>query len=434
MRQFLFSIVALLASVTVLLIGTGLMGTLVSMRLTIEAMTAEPIAPWIKGLILSAYYIGLVAGSQWAGRIVRQAGHIRAFAIFAAVCTAAVLAQGLSALPVLWFLLRVLIGFSIAGIYIVVESWLNERADAGSRGRVFSIYQILSYVALGLGQFLLPLGDPAGAELFMAVGILFALCLVPVAMSKASTPPEPTPHRPIALRETLRGSPLAVWTCMASGLMSSAMFTLTPGFAVRMELDVTAVSGLMASLILGGVTLQWPIGHLSDRYGRQPLILVVGAAGGVLALVLGLAAPVFPSWALMVTAAALGGFTFTFYPLAVSQANDRIRHRADFVAVAGALLFLWGVSAALGPILAGLVITATGLSQALFLNLAAVSLATALIAVLRRSESGQALEPYRTMSRTTTVIAELDPRGHGTEPPPEGDAPAAVDRPGRTET
>lgn len=425
MRQFLFSIVALLTSVTVLLIGTGLMGTVVSMRLTVEAMTVEPIAPWIKGLILSAYYIGLITGSQWAGRIVRHAGHIRAFAIFAAMCTAAVLIQGLSVLPLLWFLLRVLIGFSIAGIYMVVESWLNERADSGSRGRVFSIYQILSYVALGLGQFLLPLGDPAGAELFMAVGILFALCLVPVALSKASTPPEPTPHRPIALRETLVGSPLAVWTCIASGLMSSALFTQTPGFGVRMGLEVAEVSGLMASLFLGGVALQWPIGHLSDRYGRQPLILAVGAAAGVLALVLGLGAPVLPLWALLAVAATLGGFAFTFYPLAVSQANDRIRHGTDFVAVAGALLFLWGVAAALGPILAGFLISATGLSEALFLYLAAIGLTTAVVALLRRRESEQALEPYRTMSRTTPVITELDPRAHPDETPAAPETGAA---------
>ncbi|MCC5809016.1 MAG: MFS transporter, partial [Ectothiorhodospiraceae bacterium] len=222
MRRFLASIIALFASIAILLLGVGLMGSLLSIRLNFEA-----IDPQVKGLILSAYYIGLVAGSQSADRVIRQAGHIRAFAIFAAVCTAVILLKGLYVLPAAWFVLRLIIGFSIAGVYMVVESWLNERADRTSRGRVFSLYQITAYVALGIGQFLLHLGDPASAELFMIVGLLFALCLVPVALSRASNPPEPAPHVPMALRQTLTGSPVAAWTCLASGLSSGAVFTLT---------------------------------------------------------------------------------------------------------------------------------------------------------------------------------------------------------------
>lgn len=407
MRQFLISITALLASMSLLLVGGGLMGTAVSVRLSFDAVD-----PQIKGLILAAYYIGLVVGSQQAGRVIRHAGHIRAFAIFAAVSTAAILLQGMYVLPAVWFVARVVIGFSTAGIYMVVESWLNERSDPGNRGRVFSVYQIISYVALGLGQFLMHLGDPAGAELFMVVAILFALCLVPVALSRASNPPEPTPHTPMALRQTVTGAPLAAWTCFASGLISGAIFTLTPAFGVRLGLDVGAVATLMASLILGGVVLQWPIGHLSDRYGRRPVILAVGFISAMLAAVIGFAGARMPFEALLVSAAVFGGFSFTFYPLAVSQANDTIASASDFVAIAGALLFLWGIGAAAGPIAAGWVINRTG-DPGLFVYVGIVALTTGVVAWILQWESVIARYPYRTLSRTTAVITELDPRAQG---------------------
>lgn len=416
MSRFLASITALLASMAILLLGGGLMGSLLSIRLSFEA-----IDPLIKGLVLSAYYVGLVAGSHQAGRIIRQAGHIRAFAIFAALCTAAILLQGLYVLPAAWFLLRAIIGFSIAGIYMVVESWLNERADPASRGRVFSLYQIISYVALGAGQFLLHLGDPAGAELFMVVGLLFALCLVPVALSRASNPPEPSPHVPMALRQTLVGAPLAAWTCLASGLSSGAVFTLTPAFALRLGLDVGGVATLMASLILGGVALQWPIGHFSDRFGRRPLILIVGLASAVLAVAIGLFSAQVPMQALLVATAVFGGFTFTFYPLAVSQANDTVGPGSDFVSVAAALLFLWGVGAAAGPVVGGWVIAWIG-GSGLFYYLAALGFVTGLAAWIQGTDRAPVRQPYRTMSRTSAVIAELDPRAYDDQPasPPSG--------------
>ncbi len=418
MRGFLISIIALLASMAVLLLGVGLMGSLLSIRLNFEA-----IDPQIKGLILSAYYIGLVAGSQQAGRVIRQAGHIRAFAIFAALCTAAILLQGLYVIPAAWFLLRVLSGFSTAGIYMVVESWLNERADPVSRGRVFSLYQIVSYVALGAGQFLLHLGDPAGAELFMVVGLLFALCLVPVALSRASNPPEPSPHVPMALRQTVTGAPLAAWTCLASGLISGAIYTLTPAFGLRLGMDVGTVATLMASLILGGIALQWPIGHLSDHFGRRPLILVVGTVSGLVALAIALLGTVVPLTALLVTMAVFGGFSFTYYPLAVSQANDRVGPGSDFVAIAAALLFLWGVGAALGPVAGGWLIAWLD-APGLFFYVAALGIATGVAAWLQGADPTPARQPYRTMSRTSAVVTELDPRSH--DDLPSGEEPAAT--------
>ncbi len=404
MRHILVPVLALFASMTILLLGGGLMGTLLSVRLSFEA-----IDPQIKGVVLSAYYIGLVAGSLLADRIIRSVGHIRAFAVFASVCAAAVLLQGLYVLPLSWLLLRVVIGFASAGTYMVVESWLNAHAGAEHRGRVFSIYQVVSYMALGAGQFLLYLGDPAGAELFMIVGALYALGLIPVALSRLGNPPEPTTHTPMALRRTLARSPLAAWTCIASGLMGGAIYTLTPAVGLRWGLEVGGVSFMMASLILGGVLLQWPIGYLSDRYGRRGLIVAVALATAVVSALLAIVAQDMPFPVLLVTVMAFGGLSFTFYPLAVSQANDAMGPSGDFVAVAAALLFLWGTSAAAGPVVAGAMISVLG-APGLFFWMGGIALVTAIAAVLMRSQEVPARAAYQILTRTTAVIEEMDPR------------------------
>ena len=408
MRGFLVSITALLASIAILLFGVGLMGTLVSVRLTFE-----DVHPQMKGLILSSYYIGLMLGSQYCGRVIGQAGHIRAFAIFAALSTAAILLQGLYVSAELWVLLRILIGFAICGIYMVVESWLNERAEPSTRGRVFSLYQVITYGAIGLGQLLLYLGDPRSMDLFMIVGVLFALCLIPVALSRASNPPEPLAHTPMALMVTLRAAPLAVITCVGAGVLSSSIFTLVPVAGLRLGMDLEEISLLMASLIIGGVLLQWLIGHWSDTLGRRPVIIGVGLVTTVVAVVIMFAVGAVPLWALLPLATVFGGLAFTFYPLAVSLANDIIEDR-DFVAVAAALIFLWGLGAAAGPLLGGWILARTP-PGGLFIYMGVISALVMLAAIPFRHQVFRIRNPFRMVTRHTSVLAGLDPRSEDRE-------------------
>ena len=402
MRQLLVSVIALLASMGLMLLGSGLMGTLLSIRMSLDG-----VSPLIKGLVLSAFYLGLLVGSQQAGRVIRRVGHIRAFAIFSAVCGASILLHGLYVIPAVWFVLRVAIGFSTAGLYLVVESWLHERSGAMVRGRLFSLYQTVSYAGLGLGQFLLLLGDPAGPSLFMVIAVLFALCLVPVALSRASDPPEPGRHVPMAVGATIRQSPLAAWTCVASGIVSSVVFTLTPAYALSLGLDVGSVTWVMAALILGGGLLQWPIGHLSDQCGRRLMILMVGVMSAATAILIASYGTRMPFVALLGVMAVYGGFAFTYYPLAVSHANDSLASGSDFVTVAGALLFLWGLGASSGPIVLGWLVGEFGQSS-LFIVLAGIGLITSVVSVCCRSAS-QPRFAYRAMCNTT-ILVDLDPR------------------------
>jgi len=155
--------------------GVGLLGTLLSLRLIIDCCSTQ-----VTGLVMSAYYLGLVSGSLLCHRLIQRVGHIRSFAVFAATATAMVMLHGLYVSALFWAILRFLTGIATIGLYMVVESWLGECAESGFRSRIFSIYMVLSYLGIAIGQQLLNLGDIGGHQLFFITGFLLTLCLVPV--------------------------------------------------------------------------------------------------------------------------------------------------------------------------------------------------------------------------------------------------------------
>jgi len=402
MLPLIASITALLASTAILMVGSGLLGTLLSVRMTVDGFGTGT-----TGLVMSAYFLGLMLGAVGAGMVVRRAGHIRAFAVFAAVVTAATLLHALYVTPLVWGLLRMVAGFSLAGLYMVIESWLNERGQGGARGRLFSLYQIASYLGLGAGQFLLTLRPIDAPDLFIITAIVFALCLIPVSLTRAINPTPPERHR-MQFAAVLRQSPLGAFICLAAGIVNGAAFALAPVYVIG-HAGVQSVSVFMGALVLGGMLLQYPIGHLSDIFDRRWLIIgVTVALLAVIAVLLHTAdRGLIP---LAATGTLFGGLTFTLYPLAVAHINDRVR-ASDFVGIAATLLFLWGLGAVVGPLAIGHlmdVIGSDGLLLALGVTVAAAGIAT----LLARGESVPNAEQsaFVGMARTTSVITEMDPR------------------------
>jgi MFS family permease len=93
--------------------------------------------------------------------------------------------------PVAWVVACALTGFCFAGLFIVVESWLNSAATGDTRGQILSIYAMTGLLAGIVGQLLLPATDPAGFRAFCIVAIIIAFALVPIALTRASR------HRPM---------------------------------------------------------------------------------------------------------------------------------------------------------------------------------------------------------------------------------------------
>jgi len=366
----------LLLGMGVLMLGAGLQSTLLGLRATLEGFPTP-----VTGLVMSCYYLGYLAGTAAAPRLLRQIGHIRVFAALAAVASAAVLVQALFVNPLAWGAMRATSGLCFAGIYVVAESWLNDRASRANRGRLLAVYMLVLYVGLGCAQFLLVVSNPSTQEPFMLVSALICLAMVPIVVS-ARQAPEPALPSKVRYRELYRNSPLGVVAVAVSGLISATIFSMGPVYARLSGMGTVGVATFMALSILAAVLTQYPVGRLSDRIDRRSVIAGVCTLATALAASLVLFATM-PRILFLALSAAFSGLVLTLYSLAISHVNDKLEP-SQTVAASSALLRLNGAAAAIGPTLAGSLIAAFG-PAAYFVTLGSLTGALTIYDLWRKS-------------------------------------------------
>ncbi len=404
----LHSIAPVLLGITVAQLALGALAPLITVLLT-ERSVATPTI----GLITSAYYLGFLAGSLSAARIVDRVGHIRAFTVFAAIAADCVLLHALTASAPVWGVLRAATGYAMAGSFLIAESWLNAKADSASRGRIFGAYLFATWSASAVGPLALNLAHPAQSFLFILIAMGFVTALVPMALTQVNNP-EIADRARFGVRRLFVISPLGVVACCASGLVNSAFYGLLPVYGERIGLGAARLSLLLATALVGGLFAQFPIGLLSDRFGRRPVMLgsIVAAillAGGIVAI----GAETFA--ALLPLAFLYAGLTAPLYGLGAGQTNDYISAK-EFVGASGGLLFAWALGASAGPTAAAAVMGAVGPDGLFFYiggALAAVALFT-IFRMLRRSGLPVMLQGgFVPAPQTPPRIAGLDPRSPG---------------------
>ena len=279
-------------------------------------------------------------------------------------------------------LLRVVSGICMAGLIMVTESWLNERASNVNRGQVLSFYMITNYFAAGSGQLLLSVGDPSQFQLFSLASVLFSLALLPVLLTRAKAP-VPVPAARMPLRALYRLAPLGMIGVFCSGLMNASIHGLGPVYATNIGLSKEQLSLFMASLIMSGLILQWPMGRLSDRIGRGPLLVVIPIVVAFVAIAM---TQVVNFLAILGFGVLLGSFLFTIYSLSAATSNDMVG-TDQRVQVAGGLLITYGAGACLGPIIGGQFMGLFG-SPGLFFYFGLVGFFLAIFALLKRRRDG----------------------------------------------
>jgi MFS family permease len=336
------------------------------------------------GLVASAYYVGFLAGAVSADRIVMRVGHIRAFAVFSAVAADASLLLMFADEARFVALLRLLIGYASSGIFLIVESWLNDRADTATRGRAFGAYLVASWGASAAGPLALNIIPPS-PSLFVLVGICFATALLPMALTQQANPVV-RPQAHFALVRLYRVSPVGVACCLASGFINSAYYSLVPVYLEREGHGTNSVALFISLAMIAGLLVQYPVGMLSDRFGRRPVMVGTTTAALLLAIAMGLGSGMaFPVVAAL--GFGLAGMTAPLYGLGAGQTNDRME-RGEYVAASGGLLFVWSVGSSIGPLLAGGVMGWTG-PAGLFGFLALVIVALALFTGARMLARGE---------------------------------------------
>lgn len=402
MWSLIAPISSLLGGVALLLLGNGLLNTLLTLR-----GVAEGYSTGMLGLIMSGYFVGFLLGTWLAIPLVRRVGHIRAFAFCAALAAITALLHVLIIDPWVWLGLRVLYGLALVSLYMVIESWLNAQVPNGKRGQVFALYMAVNLGALAAAQQLLNLADPSDFVLFVLAAMLISAALMPIALTR-----QPQPSVPETLHTNLRQlvgiAPLAIAAAGLSGLALGAFWGMAPVYASLSGFDATGVGLLMSGAILGGALLQWPIGIYSDKHDRRLVLFWVVALSVAVALLMS----VLPAGRLLLAAIFIwGGLAFAIYPIAVAQLIDQL-HSDEVLAGSSSLLMVNGIGSVCGPLLAGLLMQHLG-AQALPLYFAATLGALAAYTFYRlRHVTDLVSEPhahFMPMLRTSHTVLELMP-------------------------
>jgi len=324
--------------------GYGMFSTFISVRMELEGFSRQ-----IIGLQTSAFYFGLVIGSLVCSKLINRVGHIRAFTVFCGASASAILMFPFFKFISVWILLRALLGFCLAGMYMVVESWLNARTSKQNRGTVLSVYMMAVNFAVAGGQLLLNVADPTGPELFMLGAALYAMALIPVSLTR-SAHPDPVESSNFKLRKLFKISPVAMSGCIANGLIIGAILGLSPVFIKDLNYEISTITLFMMLYMISGLVFQYPIGKLSDIYDRRIVIMFVTIIMGLSTIpLIMIKAP--SEYLLYLTAILLGATSQTLYPLCISYANDYLNPE-ELVKASGALVLTYGIGAAIGPTIA----------------------------------------------------------------------------------
>ena len=365
---------ALFTGFGMIIISHGFQGNLLGIRAVLEEFNYIA-----TGTMMSGYFIGYFIGANMVPNLVSKVGHIRVFAAFASIASLSALVHAVFVDPFVWTVSRFLTGFSMIGIFIIVESWLNDRATNKTRGKVLSLYMLVTYIGMSMGNLLLNVSSPKNYEPFIMISLLFSIALVPILLTKRK-PPTFKKTSSIKIRELFKISPFGSFSTFCSGFIFSAMLTMLSVYAVTMNLSVFEISVLLVGVTLAGALFQWPIGSLSDNYDRRLIIISCCLFASVFTVL-----SIFYSGLsfnnlldeemlrfnyfavgtgmdktkLFVFIILLAGMILPLFSLNLALVNDYIP-KEKFVAAGGGLNIIFGLGAMGGPIICSILMSLLG--------------------------------------------------------------------------
>lgn len=400
--QRILPVSTLLLAIFMLMLGSGALPAILALRLDSSGYSAPVIS-----LVGASYFLGLTIGSLTVFRVIRSAGHIRAFAAFVSIYSASVLSYALVQDVAVWIALRLIDGFCVAGVFVCLESWLNDRADPDARGSTLAFYMIALYGGQAIAQTQLSIPEAKPQLPFIIASLVLSLTVVPVALTRLTGPAIEDQQR-FSMRRLYLISPLGLVGSAATGMMLGAFYALGAVQAQRLGLTSGETATLIGAVIAGGMAMQWPLGRLSDRFDRRRVI--VGTLLATVLVCVGLALPL-PAPALTALGALFGGFSFALYPLCVAHANDRLEVH-ERTAASGGLILAYSGGAALGPLLGAVAMRLMG-PPGLYLFVGAVAGLAFGFALWRQLVSepvpGEDQRAFLILPRTTPMAAALDP-------------------------
>jgi MFS family permease len=413
---------ALFIGYGVIMVSHGFQGNLLGIRAVLENFNFIA-----TGTMMSGYFVGYFLGANMIPNLVSKVGHIRVFAAFASMASLSSLVHALFVDPIVWTLARFLTGFSMIGILIIVESWLNDRATNKTRGKVLSLYMFFTFFAFTIGNLLLNISSPNSYEPFILISLLFSVALIPILLTKRK-PPTFKKTSSIKIKELLKISPFGSFSMFCTGFIFAAMFTMLAVYAVTMNLSVFEISILLVGTTLAGAIFQWPIGSLSDKYDRRLVIIGCCIFSSIFA-VLSIAASglsfenliiekyIILSYSsmdktkLFIFIILLSGMTLPMFALNLALVNDYIS-KEKFVAAGAGLNMIFGLGAIAGPLICSLLMNFLG-PNGFFIHLLIFLIAITFFGIYRVNKRVYEDNPESTFTplprEITPLGIELDP-------------------------
>ena len=408
---------ALFTGIGILMIAHGLQGNLMGVRSVIEEFNFLA-----TGTMMSGYYVGYFFGSHITPKLVLRVGHIRVFAAFASMASLSILIISAYVNPIVWTFARFITGMSIVSCFIVAESWLNDRANNRTRGKLLSLYMFITYIGLAIGMLLLNFDSPESYKPFILVSILLSIALVPILLTKRKAP-KFKKIGTLKLKELYKISPLGFVSSFCTGIIHSALFTLTAVYGAIMNFSIFEISLLLFLITIAGAISQWPIGYFSDRFDRRIVIVVCTIVGAVFCALSIIASgdtlqyinvvvdPGVDKLMFFIFVTVYAGASLSLFPLNIAHTNDFVP-KEKFVAAGGGLNIVFGLGAMGGPIVCSIFMNKFG-PNSFFIFLLIFHVIIAIFAFYRmtiRSTEDNPDSTFTPLPKNITPLGmELDP-------------------------
>ncbi len=347
------ALLAVAISATVYTIVQGLSYPLLALLL--EQAGAQE---WEIGVNAAMMPVGMVVAGAGGPPLVRLLG-ARAVGM-SSFCLAALCLLAIKAVetdPVLWLPLRFVMGFALACIFIVTDTWINELTPDASRGRVLGLYSALLSVGFAIGPGILVVAGTRGWIPFLVGAGCTLAALVPLVIVRKQLPDAAGDVGQASGRSFLGLAPILLLGVVIVAFSEQAVMSLLPVWALAQNFDVRTASIMLAVMSIGSIVLTFPVGWLADRLPRGPLTagcaVVAAGCAALLALLEGATVALWPVLFLF------GGTYYAIYVLSLVSLGERFSGQ---MLVAGTAAFgaAWGLGGIVGPPLVGGVMTRVG--------------------------------------------------------------------------
>ena len=338
------SLTAVICCVAIYGVTTGLSVPLMSLILESRGVGRGTI-----GLVAAMPSVAIMVFAPLLPRVLAAAGMRRfLFICIAGDASLFLMLRVFDSVPA-WLLLRGLMGFTVAGLFIASETWINEIATDDIRGRVSGLYNTVFAGTLALGPMVIPLTGIEGWAPFLVGAGFVVLAGVPLLWAGEHMP-SIHGHSSFGI---FRFVGLAPTLCAAICLMAfkeTTLAALLPIYGMRHGMDAGAAALMLTALGAGALCLQMPIGWLADKFDRFNLLLTCGAGAALGVILLPFATA--GGWWLWPLLFLWGGLFAGLYTLAMAIVGQRYRG-ADLITANTAFGLLWGASSLVATPAAG---------------------------------------------------------------------------------